>query len=67
MPDVALFTAAMQGLGVMKTLASGMVAVRDEAKMLETKLELLRQIVEVTGSIQDLQLQHQHLIDETLL
>lgn len=47
----------------MKTIVSGLTALRDEAKVLELRVELLRQIITITEAIQSLQQEHQRQLD----
>ena len=48
-------TEAIAALAGMKTIADGLISMRDESKVIETKLKLMEQIYEVRQSIDALQ------------
>lgn len=57
--DISLFTAASQSLGVIKTIAEGMVSIRDQTKLMELRIELLSKLFDAMQSLDALRQEHQ--------
>lgn len=53
--DFSLITAAQQSLGAIKVIAEGLVSVRDEAKLLQVRIDLLRALFDVSQQMHELQ------------
>jgi len=62
--DLGLITAASQSVSVIKTLAEGLVSIRDETKLQLLRIDLLQKIGDLQGTIFDLRQQQSEQFEQ---